>query len=46
MSKKRPPPWFWNSDVLAQVAVGLLAVLFAVYFGRLLVSWGLAHFLH
>ncbi len=46
MSKKRPHLGFWNGDVLAQVAVGLLAVLFAVYFGRLLVEWAWAHFVH
>ncbi len=36
MSKKRPPPWFWNGDVLAQVVVVvvLLAALFARRRGR------------
>ncbi len=46
MSKKRPPPWFWNGDVLAQVVVVLLAALFAVFVSRLLVPWSLAHFVH
>ncbi len=44
MSKRRPPPWFWNSDVLAQVAVALLALLFAVFVGRALVQWVMPHF--
>ncbi len=35
MSKQpRPPPWFWNGDVLAQVVVALLALLFAVFVGQ------------
>ncbi len=44
MSKRRPPPWFWNSDVLAQVVVALLALLFAVFVGRALVQWVMPHF--
>jgi hypothetical protein len=44
---QRPPPWFWNTAVLARLVWLLLAMVFVVYAGRLLstvaISEALAH---
>jgi hypothetical protein len=37
---KRRLPWFWNTAVLARLALVLLGAVFAVYASRVLAQWG------
>jgi hypothetical protein len=39
---KRSPPWFWNTDVLKQLAWVLLALVIAAYAGRTLGTMAMA----
>jgi hypothetical protein len=37
--RRRLPPWWWRTDVLARVVMALSAALVAGYLTRLLTSW-------
>jgi hypothetical protein len=37
--RRRLPPWWWRTDVLARVVMALSAALVADYLTRLLTSW-------